>query len=492
MTRKKSTHHTKSKPAESNIFFRICGWALVAIQFFTSLLLIFSLKRLNILQGWQFFLVCAVLVLIFVYTFYKLVISKRAKTFSKIFACIIAIIISGLSFFAYQYIQKANDFISDITGEHEEVQYYEVRTHKDSGIKSIKDLDGKTIGFMSTNPNLESTKAKLKETISFEAKDYEEIGILLAAFYDKEVDAVIVNESYYSFLEESDSTFDEDSVMLFDFKVHAEKRDIRQPVNVTTEPFIVYISGSDSRGSISQTARSDVNIVAVINPQTAKILLVSIPRDYYVQLHGTTGVKDKLTHAGVYGIEKSKTTIEDLLGIKVNYTVKVGFQAVTKIVNAIDGVDIDSDQALKLSAGNHKICEIQKGMNHLDGDCALRYARERYSYSTGDRHRGQNQQQVLTAIVARLSDVHYASRYTSILDAAKGSFQTSLTEEEITGFARYQLSELKKWSVESIQLDGTGSMQPTYSMGSMNLYVMIPNQASIDAAKTKIAEYLTK
>ena len=261
--------------------------------------------------------------------------------------------------------------------------------------------------------------------------------------------------------------------------------DNRQAVDVTAEPFILYISGSDSRGDITETARSDVNILVIVNPKTFKILLVSIPRDYYVQLHGTTGTKDKLTHAGVYGIDMSKNTIQDLLGIKINYTVKVGFNTLLKVVDAVDGVDIDSDTAFKRGD-----CNFIKGKQHLNSECALAYARERYTYSSGDRHRGQNQQQILTALIHKVSDPHYLVRYPKILEAAQDSFEASLTFDEITSFARYQLSELRGWRVESISLDGTGAMLPTYSMGAQPLYVMQPDMKTVTNAQKKIAEYL--
>jgi LCP family protein required for cell wall assembly len=228
--------------------------------------------------------------------------------------------------------------------------------------------------------------------------------------------------------------------------------------------------------------------VAVVRPAEGKILLVSIPRDYYVQLHGTTGTKDKLTHAGIYGINMSKTTIEDLLGISINYTLKVSFDTVIKIVDKIDGIDIDSDT--KFTAWTNRSCKFTVGVQHVGSDCALAFARERYAYAAGDRHRGENQQQVIAKLIEKISDPHYLVRWADIMKAAEGSFETNLTYDEITDFARYQLAELKSWKVESISLDGSGAMLPTYSMGSQKLYVMLPYQWTIDNAKSKIAEYL--
>ena len=178
-------------------------------------------------------------------------------------------------------------------------------------------------------------------------------------------------------------------------------------------------------------------MITVVNPKTGKILLVSIPRDYYVQLHGTTGLKDKLTHAGIYGTEMSRATIEDLLNININYTVKVGFNTVTKLVDAIDGIDINSDTAF--TPWTDRGCYITLGPQHLDGRCALAFARERHAYATGDRHRGQNQQAVLTAIFEKITRPEYLINYPNILAALENDLITTFTYDQITSFAKEQL-----------------------------------------------------
>ena len=263
--------------------------------------------------------------------------------------------------------------------------------------------------------------------------------------------------------------------------------------DITNNPFAVYISGSDSRGKLSDTARSDVNIVAVVNPKTNKILLVSIPRDYYVQLHGTTGVKDKLTHAGIYGVDMSKNTISDLLDTNIDYYLKVGFDTVTDLVDVIGGIDVYSDQVLNLKGRNNKKCDFYIGTNSVDGACALAFARERKSYTSGDRHRGENQQEIITAIIEKISsNPSILVKYKDILKALDSSFETNMSYEDITTLIKEELTSLTKWEVESISLDGTGSSEPTYSMGSQKLYVMIPDETTVNNAKEKINEYLQK
>ena len=461
---------------------------LSAIQLIASAALIFSLKKLNLLQGWQLCLTSIVLLALEALTIYKLIFSKKARKAAKITIIILSILISLAAATGYKYVRQTVNFIENITGAHYETQTYKVLVLKSSQYNDIKQLNTQHIGFLSQNPNVENTKNTLKNVISFKDEDFDELGSLLAGINDFKVSAITLTDSYLEFLEENNNDFIKNSKVIYQFEVRVDKdKDVKR-VNVATEPFIVYISGSDSRIGINDTARSDVNIVAVVNPKTAKVLLVSIPRDYYVQLHGTTGTKDKLTHAGIYGTEMSKNTIADLLGVNINYTLKVGFSTVISVVDKVGGIDIDSDQ--EFTPHTNKSCHFIKGTQHVDSACALAFSRERYAYATGDRHRGQNQQQVITKLIEKISDPHYLVRWADIMKAAEGSFETNLTYDEITDFARYQLAELKSWTTESISLDGSGAMLPTYSMGSQKLYVMLPYQWTIDNAKSKIAEYL--
>jgi LCP family protein required for cell wall assembly len=251
------------------------------------------------------------------------------------------------------------------------------------------------------------------------------------------------------------------------------------------KPYVIYISGIDTYGDIATTSRSDVNILAVVNPADKKVLLVTTPRDYYVQLNGTTGVKDKLTHAGIYGVDKSKATLEDLYGTKVDYTVRINFSSLLKLVDAVGGITVTSDQAFSADGYN-----FVAGPNNLDAKQALAFARERYSFSEGDRQRGKNQQRVIEALISKLSQPQMALKLPAILSATNGAFQTNASRNEINAIIQQQLSGAGSWTTESISVDGTGTSAPTYSMGSQLLYVMIPNYATVEAAKAKISAYL--
>ena len=477
--------HLKEKSSHKRNVFNFLRWPILAVQAIVSILVIGSINKLALLKPWQNSLVVIFILILLAFNILKLF-SEKSKTSTKAICLLGAIVLSIVFSFAHKYARQTIDFIQDATGDHYETQTYSVLVLNSGNFTEISQLKNQSVGFLSTNPNLEATKNRLSTEITYRANDYEELGAMMAALSGYRTSAIVLSDSYLEYLEEEQSDFYQSTRSIFTFEVRSEETDSRKPVEVATEPFIVYISGSDSRGGIRDIARSDVNILAVINPAQNKILLVSIPRDYYVQLHGTTGTRDKLTHAGIYGINMSRQTIEDLLGYDINYTVKVGFHTVERVVDVLDGVDIYSDKAFK----GANSCYFTEGVQHLDGKCALSFSRERYAYESGDRHRGQNQQAVLTAIIKKLQQPKYAVKYSDILKAAEGSFETSLTYEEITDFARYQLNSLAEWQVESISLDGYGDMLPTYSMGAQRLYVMIPDESTIANAKQKIAEYL--
>ena len=463
------------------------------LMFFYSLSILFiliSIFRLNVLKNSYFTLLSMFLVGICFILNYRLIKSKRS--IAKKIIIIIIILLSIINIVGIKYTQNTIKFIDNVTKIKYEKQTYSVIV-LNSNYKEISDLNDKKIGFLSTNINYDKTTKKLDKKIDFKDNKYEDIGSLIAGIYNNEVDAIVIDEAYLDIIEDNHINFYNESKVIYTFSINVKTKDIVKKVDINKDPFIIYISGSDSRTGVETTARSDVNIVAVVNPKENKILLISIPRDYYVQLHGTTGTKDKLTHAGVYGIEKSITTIEDLLDIDINYYTKVSFNTVINVVDVIDGIDVYSDTEFKNTGLNRTACSYVVGMNHLNGQCALAFARERHIYTTGDRHRGQNQQAVITAIVDKLShNPKYLVKYKDILEAIDGSFVTDLTYDEITSLAKYQLSELKEWKVESISLDGTGSMESTYSMGNIKLYVMLPDESTIETAKTKINEYLNK
>lgn len=469
---------------------------LVAAQAVTSVMFLISLITMNIISGFWIAVVIAVLVLLLGFSAIKLLLQNKVSTVIKVICGIISVICIAGTVVAFRYTSAFNGFVNKITNR-KETKEYSVMVMEDSGISEIKSLANKNVGFLKADEKAGNAEQYLQTLAKFTPQFYDDVETLTGVLTGKIVDSIVLETDRLEMLKEDAADSIKNTKVIYTFEIELESENAEIVTKeVTEEPFILYISGTDSRAGLKATSRSDVNILAVVNPKQGKILLVSIPRDTYVQLHGTTGIKDKLTHAGVYGINMSKTTIEDFLGINIDYTAKVSFGTVVKMVDELDGIEIYSDKAMTLKEGEiyNRTCEYKEGKQLVDGQCALRFARERKSYERGDRHRGENQMEVITAIVNKLSgSKNYLLKLPSILDIAADSFETSLTKDNITAFIRMQLNDGINWKTESISVDGAGSMQGTYSMGAGRpLYVMLAYPESVAEAQSKIREYLTK
>lgn len=263
-------------------------------------------------------------------------------------------------------------------------------------------------------------------------------------------------------------------------------------VGVDVEPFIVYLSGLDTRGTgkIREKGLSDVNMTIVINPKTAQVLMVNTPRDYYVPLWGDTNKMDKLTHAGNYGVECSMKTLEALYGIKYNYYVKVNFKSLIDIVDALGGVTVDSELAF---SSHYNLLEDRtyhfvKGENQLTGDAALAFARERESIPGGDRQRGRNQQIVIKAIINKATSpaMLNPAKISQLVSCVTENTTTNISYDEISKLTQMQLNKMPSWDIQTLSVDGTGAYAVTYSGGSAELSVIMPDQKTIDIAKSAI------
>ena len=261
---------------------------------------------------------------------------------------------------------------------------------------------------------------------------------------------------------------------------------------ITKEPFVVYLSGVDNRGELTENARSDVNILAVVNPVTKQAALINTPRDYYVDLAGTES-KDKLTHAGLYGVETSMATLGNLYGVDVDHYIRINFAGFISIIDAIGGVDVYSDQAFTSvgSPGYYAPTTFAEGWNHLDGKSALAFARERHAFKTGDIQRGINQMKVIDAMANKLKSPTLLMSFSKLMDAAADCFVTSFSQEQISALVRMQLGDLASWDIQSYTVTGSGAKSSKcYSAKGQSLYVMKPDENSVNEAKALIAAVL--
>lgn len=418
---------------------------------------------------------------------------KKQSRLLKCLGLFIIVLSTIASFYFTGYLKNTYTFLNTLgIGKYDKVTF-SVIVLKDSNINSLKDLSDTNISYLN-NEYQENIKNTLKNRVVYKEILVNDFGILPDMLENKEASAIILEDSYFNLIKEELPEFENNTKIIetftFEIKTHKEENN---DIAINEKPFILYISGIDQYGNVkSVRGRSDVNQIVVVNPKTKHILLLNTPRDYYVQLHGTTGLRDKLTHAGIYGIEKSITTLEDLYNIDINYYLRVNFDSLIKVVDSIDGIDIYSDKAFR--AYTNKKVYVEQGWNHFNGEQALAYARERYAYINGDHHRGANQQQVITAIIDKVSNSKVLiSKYNNILTDLTGSFQTDMPLNMITSFIRNQLNNMDKWQVESIAVTGSNSSDYTYSMGvKYRLYVMEPNWNSVETAKNKINEVLNE
>lgn len=256
-----------------------------------------------------------------------------------------------------------------------------------------------------------------------------------------------------------------------------------QSVPTVEEVFTMYISGNDTRSNdINDTERSDVNIIATVNPKTRQILLLSTPRDYFIPLSISNGVEDKLTHAGKYGIDVSMDTLEMLYDINLDYYFKVNFSGFEQIIDALGGIDVDSQYEFSSTISEHPI-HYNKGINHLNGEGALYYVRERYSFVNGDFQRGIHQMQVIEAVMDKVLSPTILIQYVPMMEAMADCFRTSVPTDLIAALVRSQLSGGGDWNVVRYYVSGHGENRYTFSAPRNKLNVMIPDESTVETAK---------
>ena len=402
------------------------------------------------------------------------------KYFFDFISCIFIIILSMGIFYMY----KTMNFMDIIGAKDYELENYYIIVLKDS-YNSISEIDGKVVGNYSNDKNYIEAINELDKKIDFKEKEFNDFEVASEALLDGEIDALFMSQTHKDMADEQVHGFQYLVDILDTISIKIQSEVVVKDVDVTKDPFNIYISGIDVYGDIASVSRSDVNMIVTVNPKTHDVLLTSIPRDYYVQLHGTTGYKDKLTHAGTYGIDMSIATIEDLLEIDINYYVRVNFTTLISMVDSIGGIDVYSDKEFK--AFTDSKCSYKLGTNHLNGKCALAFARERYAYKEGDRHRVENQQAVLTAILNKtLSSKTIVTKYTGILNSLGSSFQTNMPQDKIYSLVNMQLDKMPSWNITNYSLDGTDGRNYTYSYAGSKLYVMNPDYKTVVKARELI------
>lgn len=422
---------------------------------------------------------------------------------SKIIYSILVIMISVVYGLGNYYLYSTNATLETVTDQSNlSKNTVSVVALNSSSLEDVNSLNGTKIGVLRTIGK-ESTKKSLsdlkKNNVAYTKKTYDNMLGMLKALYDGDVDAIVLNEAYRSNVcdLEDYTNFNNDTKVIHKTVYYTEENSSLLAVSdITSKPFSILISGNDSFGSLDETSRSDVDMLVTINPVTSTILMTSIPRDSYVEevcddYACNYGAYDKLTHTGLYGVDTIKDTVENLLGIDINYVFRVNFTSMIDIVDALGGIDIDVAEGMAVSRfyTNSTLEGVHEGKNHLDGKRALAYSRERKAYIDGDVQRARNQQQVLQAMFKKATSPEIITKYTSLLKALTHAFDTNMSTKEITSFIKYQIQEKPSWKFEQYVLKGDNDLQVSPELGSeVSVIQLYPS--SIHTAAEKIQAVL--
>ena len=421
-------------------------------------------------------------------------VKDRIRLWRKIVSCILAIaIVVGCALLS-KVAWDAHGFVGNVTdkGENTETRNIYALVLNENPALSLQDTKGYQYGAVE-NYDTEHT-AQMIDLIQEETGEsirityYTQVVLLADALRNGDVDAVIMNSVSISLLIEQEAYTDFLSQVrilnTLSYEYEDPFADKNDEINseIAKDTFIVYISGSDTRNHFLDVGRSDVNILAVVNPQTKQILLINTPRDYYIPNPAGKGVLDKLTHCSNYGVNCSVEALEGVYGTEIDYYARINFSGFEKLIDSIGGITVYADESF--SAQGYP---INKGKNELDGQHALMFARERNTVSGGDNGRGKNQMKVIKAVIDKMtSSTTLISNYAGIMKSLEGMFVTDFHSDEISALVKMQLSDMTSWNVQSYAVTGTGDYQETYSWKGQELWVMWPNETSVNYAKELI------
>lgn len=488
----------KRKPIILTIFFIILS--LIMVVFASGI--IYQIIKLQVLPDK---LVVPIILIIVLFTAIMLVLLNffTRGIATRIIYTFLIIAVSVVYGFGNFYLYSTSKTLTKVTTQTGIVKNtVSVIALSSSSMSDVSDLNNakvgslKTIGKEGTQKSLKDIK---KNNVSVNNKKYDNVPGLIKALYDGDVDAVILNEAYRSNVLELEgyNAFNDETKVIYQTVFYTnDTNDALAVSDITTTPFNILISGNDSFGKLDEVSRSDVDMVVTVNPVTSTVLMTSIPRDSYVQEYCDDyacnyGANDKLTHTGIYGVDTTRDTIEQLLDIDINYTYRVNFTSMIDIVDALGGVDIDVAEGMAVSKfySDSTLEGVHEGTNHLNGKRALAYSRERKAYLDGDSQRARNQQQVLQAMVKKATSPELLKNYSSILNAISGAFDTNMTSDEITSFIKYQIQAMPGWKFEQYVLKGYSDMQVSAELGSAVSVIML-YQDSIRVASEKIQAVL--
>ena len=483
--RKKRPDPRKAQRRKVNRYIRITGRIAFIIQALLSLILVITIGRTKMLPWRYILLIFAALVVLAAITLGMNMRRNRKVRLvgAGISAVVVVLILVFTSYFnrtlgvisSNTKALKTDNMVVVVRADDPAQVLVDAKDYK-YGVHLPAGVSGGSSAMITDIEEALSSKIQIEEYGS----DIE----VAKALLDKKIDAAIYNKAYTSVIAESLEN-DDYETMVRVLHQYGIETDIEKETVDVGEPFNVLISGIDVYGDISQTSRSDVNIIVTVNPKTKKVLLTSTPRDYYVKIPEVSGdQRDKLTHAGIYGVDATMRTLEELYGIDITYFVRVNFDTLIKLVDAMDGLDVYVEYPFDAYTDEY---HFDKGWHDMFGDQVLAFCRERYSFADGDNQRGRNQEQVLKALIEKLLSPAILPHYADILDSLDGFFQLNMSQEKIAELVNMQLTDNAHWEIlKQTAEQGEGGLEPTYSAGSTPLYVMWPDYASVYVNSARI------
>ena len=481
-------------------------WVMPGVQAIVTAVLLFMLASSKLLPGkYLGIAVAAALVLLGI----TCLLARSKNSAVSTAASILAIFMSGMLVFGIIYVRHIVGTLQKIASSGTQIENMVVAVLDGNAAKEIEDTSGYMFGVYegADKEKLDTVTAEVTEAngdAELRKTSFDSPVEMAQELIEGNVDAVICNKAYIDLLDDAIADYSSLTRIIYEKEFETEieeaadatgsgesansdRKGTRQPgVKVTEQAFNILISGIDVSGPIATTSRSDVNIIMTVNPVEHRILLTTTPRDYFVYIPGISGEeRDKLTHAGVYGIRTSMRTMEELYDVGIGDYIRINFDSLIQLVDALGGIDVNSEVAF--SSGEYYFHE---GVNHMNGEEALAFSRSRYQFGSGDNQRGKNQMQVLTAIIDKLQSPELLKNPSEVLDVVGRSMQTSFTSDEIAEVIAWQLDSGHGWDIGRQAVTGTGDSQQTFSMKGTDLYVMWPDEESVEAASEKMKEML--
>lgn len=463
-----------------------CGLLVIA-----SVVLVVQVMRLNVLPD-KYIAALAAVLFVLAAAMTGLQFPKR----TRIFGGVISLLLTVVLVVGNVYLARTHSVLNEITAEegNYKVDNIVVAVMKEDRAEVLEDTliynfgIHKTLDRENTDKTIESLQSQSGATLN--VTEFDDFSEMAEALYAGDVQAIIYNEAYEGTIEETQKDFTNKIRVLENHEITTKVEFTGDDANVTQNPFTIYISGIDVKGKISQTSRSDVNMLVTVNPLTKEVMLTTTPRDYFVQLPEVSGeYRDKLTHAGIYGVDCSMATLSQIYNIDIDYYVRVNFTTLKNLVDALGGIDVYSEYAFTTHYKNGGY-EIKKGYNHMDGKKALAFSRERYNVPGGDEQRGKDQQAVLKALLEKAMSPSILTGYMGILDSLEGYFETNMSMDQITSLVKMQLADGSSWSIKSQSVTGTFGNEYCYSASGQRLSVMYPDEASVAKARRGILAVL--